>query len=308
MMQAKKNAIVILGATATGKTSLAVVCAKKFSGEIISADSRQVYRELTIGSGKDLSEYTGVLYHLIDICDLHTEYNVFNFRRDCLFAFDKITQKNKLPIIAGGTGLYLNSILQNYAMPEVPLNESLRAELELLSLDELASLLKSLNPNLHNTTDLEDRNRAIRAIEIEQFKRSNANTENAKSETNMPIKPIVFKIAFERAVLHQRIKARLEQRIAEGMIDEVRQCIQQYGEMRILKLGLEYRFTALFLRGEYTFDEYIEKLTAAIRQFAKRQETWFRKMEREGVKMIPLDGANKPSMLETIEREFCKNI
>lgn len=302
-MQQQKNALVILGATATGKTALAVACAKKFSGEIISADSRQVYRELTIGSGKDLTEYTGVPYHLIDICDLHTEYNVFNFQRDCVTAFDKIVRKKKLPIIAGGTGLYLNSILQQYALLEVPVDSALRSTLETKPLEELEAILKNLNPKLHNTTDLEDRQRAIRAIEIAQFKIAHAQkTDDRQTETPTPITPLVFKITFDRSVLRKRIRNRLETRLDEGLIDEVRNCVQQYGEQRILKLGLEYKYTTLFLKGEYTYEEYVEKLFTAICQFAKRQETWFRKMEREGVAMIPLDGTDKEQMLRTIEK------
>lgn len=282
--------IVILGATATGKTRLAVNWAEKYSGEIISADSRQVYKELNIGSGKDLDEYRTVPYHLIDICDLNSEYNVFNFQRDCLEAVKDITSRNKLPIICGGTGLYLNSILSHYQLMAVPENPQLRAELASYTQEQLAQLLSSLNPALHNKTDLEIRERSIRAIEIALYKKSHCMQEQPK------ITAQVFKLCFDRDILHQRIKVRLLKRLDEGMIEEVRSILNCYPLERILRLGLEYKFTALYLKGELSYEAYVQDLYHAICQFAKRQETWFRKMQRDGVKMIEIDGDN-PEML-----------
>ncbi|MEL3909095.1 MAG: tRNA (adenosine(37)-N6)-dimethylallyltransferase MiaA [Treponemataceae bacterium] len=298
----ENKAIVILGATATGKTSLAVKCAEKLSGEIISADSRQVYKELNLGAGKDLDEYGEVKYHLIDICDLNSEYNVFNFQKDCFEAFEKIKKANRLPIIAGGTGLYLSSVLQGYKLVHVPKNPKLRANLEQLSLAELAEKLIGLNPNLHNKTDLEDRARAIRAIELEVHKRENSRLY--KNEAPKKIEAFVFRIDFPRAVLRERIRKRLDERIKQGMLDEVKSCIEKYGEERILKLGLEYKHSSFFLRGDYNFEEYFEKLYIAICQFAKRQETWFRKMEREGVKIISLKGGNTERMLNELLKHY----
>lgn len=299
-MQTKNfNLIVILGATATGKTSLAVHCAKEFFGEIISADSRQVYKELNIGSGKDLNEYGNIKYHLIDICDLNSEYNVFNFQNDCNLAFDKIAIQNKLPIIAGGTGLYLNSILSNYNLQKVPTNVKLRNELKNLSQDELSKILLQLNPNLHNKTDLTIRDRTIRAIEIATHKSKNP---NPKVENK--IKPLIFQIIFERNILRKRILNRLTERLKQGLIEEVEYCIQTYGSERILRLGLEYKFTTLFLKGVYNYNEYFQKLYTSICQFAKRQETWFRKMKRDGVKIINLDGSDKLAMFKTITEKM----
>lgn len=299
----EKNAIVILGATATGKTSLAVKCAEQLSGEIISADSRQVYKELNLGAGKDLNEYGEVKYHLIDICDLTTEYNVFNFQKNCVEAFEKIQKSNRLPIIAGGTGLYLSSVLQDYNLVHVPENPTLRANLERLSLAELAEKLTSLNPNLHNKTDLEDKKRAIRAIELEMHKRENPELYKKEIDKKI-IEGFVFRIEFPRAILRERIRRRLDERIKLGMLDEVKSCLKKYGEERILKLGLEYKYSTLFLRGDFSFEEYFEKLFTAICQFAKRQETWFRKMQREGVKIISIQGGNTEQMFNELLEHF----
>lgn len=291
------NAVVILGPTASGKTSLAVQVAKALGGEIISADSRQVYRELNLGSGKDLDEYDGIPYHLIDICTLAEEYNVFNFQNDCLKAFDEIQRRGALPLIAGGTALYLNAILRDYQLVPVPENGALRERLQTYSQEELAALLLRLNPQLHNKTDLEIRERTIRAIEIAEYK--GRQTETPLDKANK-IQALIFKINFPRALLRERIKRRLRARIDAGMIDEVTRILDKYGEQRVLRLGLEYKFTALYLQGAFLADEYFEKLYTAICQFAKRQETWFRKMQREGVSMIELDGENIETMVHTI--------
>lgn len=294
-----KNAVVILGATASGKTSLAVKIAKLFNGEIISADSRQVYKELTLGSGKDLAEYGNIPYHIIDLCTLDNEYTVFNFQEDCLKAFDAITKRKRLSIIAGGTALYLNSILSNYNLLYVPENSLLREKLKQYSQSNLAKMLLELNPNLHNKTDLEIRERTIRAIEIALYKKENPQSKNEESPAKK-IKAITFKIVFPRSLLRERIRKRLEERIDAGMIEEVKSVLEKYGTERVLRLGLEYRFTTLLLKSQLSYDEYFEKLYRAICQFAKRQETWFRKMQREGIKMIELDGMDTAKMLESI--------
>ena len=283
------DTIVILGPTASGKTRLGVGIARELAGEIISADSRQVYRGMDIGTGKDLEEYGEVPYHLIDILDPGEEFNVFRFQRLCFAAMEEIRGRGRLPVIVGGTGLYLDAVLRGYRMVEVPEDPELRAELSGLSMEELASRLLSLNPRLHNTTDLLDRERLVRAIEIADYERTH------EPEPLPEFHPVVFGVRWERSVLRERITARLKQRLASGMIEEVERLHCQGVPYETLEFyGLEYRFVARFLKGELNRNDLLQKLNSAIHDFAKRQETWFRRMERLGTEINWLDGAAEP--------------
>ncbi|RQW87142.1 MAG: tRNA (adenosine(37)-N6)-dimethylallyltransferase MiaA [Geobacter sp.] len=283
------DTIVILGPTASGKTCLGVALARELNGEIISADSRQVYRGMDIGTGKDLEEYGDVPYHLIDILNPGEEFNVFLFQRRCFAAMEEIRRRNRLPVIVGGTGLYLDSVLRNYRMVEVPENPGLRRELAALSPEDLAARLMAINPRLHNTTDLLDRNRLLRAIEIAAYEKTN------QPEPLPEIRPLVFGIKWERSVLRQRITARLKARLDTGLIEEVAELHRQGVPYETLEYyGLEYRFVARHLKGELNRNDLFQKLNSAIHDFAKRQDTWFRHMERQGTEIHWLDGGGKP--------------
>jgi tRNA dimethylallyltransferase len=283
------DTLVILGPTASGKTRLGVGIARMFGGEIISADSRQVYRGMDIGTGKDLEEYGGIPYHLIDILDPGEEFNVFRFQRLCFAVLEEIRGRGHLPIIVGGTGLYLDAVLRGYRMAEVPESRDLRNGLAAQSAEELATRLLSLNPRLHNTTDLLDRERLVRAIEIAEY-------EQTHEPKPLPeIRPIVFGVRWERSVLRQRITARLKARLDAGLIEEVEQLHREGVPYETLEFyGLEYRFVARFLKGELNRNDLFQKLNSAIHEFAKRQETWFRRMERQGIEIHWLDGAGEP--------------
>lgn len=281
------NAVVVLGATATGKTAYAVQIAKENSGEIISVDSRQVYKNLDLGTGKDLFEYGDVPYHLIDICTLEKEYNVFNFQNDAYAAFRNIIAKHKLPIFVGGTGLYLDALIREYNLIPVPENKELRAELKNKTLEELQHILFVLKAEVHNKTDLEQRERLVRAIEIAEYNRKNPDAVLYLCENRPDIRPYIIGLKFPREILRERIRSRLLQRIEDGMIEEV-ETLHRGGASweRLESLGLEYKFTAMYLQKKIeTKDEYIASLFRAICQFAKRQETWFRRMEKNGVKI-----------------------
>jgi tRNA dimethylallyltransferase len=286
------NLLVILGPTASGKTRVGVEVARALAGEIISADSRQVYRGMNIGSGKDLEEYGSVPYHLIDIVDPGYEFNVFEFQRRFLEAFTGIQTRGRLPIVVGGTGMYLDAVIRGYRLLEVPENPGLRGELAALSLENLAARLKGANPKLHNTTDLLDRERLTRAIEIAEF-----SGERKDPPSPFPdIKPIVFGITLDREILRQRITKRLRERLNRGMIEEVKELIRKGASFEILEFyGLEYRFVAKFLKGELNRNDMFQKLNSAIHQFAKRQETWFRRMERQGIPIHWVDGEKDPA-------------
>ncbi len=275
------NCIVLLGATATGKTSLA----RTFGGEILSADSRQVYRGLDIGSGKDLREYAEIPYHLIDVAELPGEYSVFNYQRDFYRAFAAVTARGRLPVIVGGTGMYLDSIIRGYAFSEVPENPALRAELSSLSLTQLAERLLTVKNGIHNRTDLLERPRLVRAIEI---------AEHALS-ARPDIRPLILGIRFDRAVLRSRIRSRLDARIAEGLASEVAGLHERgISWERLERLGLEYRFTAEYLQEKIDSEKtWADSLYIAIGQFAKRQETWFRGMERKGIVVNWIDEGNR---------------
>ncbi len=285
------NLLVILGATAGGKTGLAVKTAENFAGEIISADSRQVYRGMDLGTGKDLDEYGDVPYHLIDIADPGSEYNVFQFQQDCFSAIESVWQRQKIPILCGGTGMYLDAVLSGYRLVAVPENPQLRAELEHDTDGALREKLLQLKPDQHNKTNLEERSRLIRAIEI------------AVGEQNLSvdlpplpkISPLVFGLRWPREVLRKRIALRLDQRFAAGMIDEVKQLHESGVAWEKLEFyGLEYRLIAQYLQGKLNRNDMGQKLRSAICQFAKRQETFFRRMEKRGVKINWVDGQGDP--------------
>ncbi|WP_088536740.1 tRNA (adenosine(37)-N6)-dimethylallyltransferase MiaA [Geobacter sp. DSM 9736] len=280
------NILVILGPTASGKTRLGVQLARTFKGEIISADSRQVYRGLDLGAGKDLGEYGEIPYHLIDIVDPGTEFNVFEFQRRFLEAFENIRERGLLPVLVGGSGLYLEAVLNGYRMVEVPENEKLRRELAELSMEKLAERLRSTGQRLHNTTDLIDRARLVRAIEI-------ATHDPHTLPRSLGLHPITFGIHWDRGVLRERITTRLRERMAAGLITEVETLLASGVSHETLDfLGLEYRFIARHLRGELNRNDLFQKLNSAIHDFAKRQETWFRRMERNGTAIHWLSGGD----------------
>ena len=285
------NLLVVLGPTASGKTRLGVGLARALDGEIISADSRQVFRGMDLGTGKDLAEYGEVPHHLIDILDAGEEFSVFGFQRLFFEAFGDIRGRGRLPILVGGTGLYLDAVLRGYRMVEVPENPALRAELASLSDAQLAARLKGLRPQQHNTTDLAERERLVRAIEI-----ALGEDEAAAKLPPLPaLKPLIFGLSWERGELRRRITARLKERLAGGMIEEVA-ALHAAGVPweRLEYYGLEYRFIAQHLQGRLNKNDMTQKLAGAIHDFAKRQETWFRRMERQGVKIHWLEGAGEP--------------
>lgn len=287
MTEQTYNVIVLLGATAGGKTSLAVKTAQKYSAEIISADSRQVYRGMDLGTGKDLEEYGAVPFHLIDIAAPGSEYNLFQFQRDCFKTIEALWSKTKTPLICGGTGLYLDAVLRGYRLVEVAQNSALRQKLSSLSDAEIGHRLRQLKPDLHNSTDLEQRERIIRALEI-------AVGEQAAEQNQPPIpiiKPIVFGLQWPRQILRQRIALRLQQRFELGMIEEVQSLYDAGVSWNQLEFyGLEYRLIAQHLQGQLSRNDMVQKLCSAIGQFAKRQETFFRRMEKKGVDIHWLDG------------------
>jgi tRNA dimethylallyltransferase len=292
--------ITILGPTATGKTRLAVQLADYFHGEIISADSRQVYRGMNIGTGKDLTEYfiegRTIPYHLIDIIDPKDEFNLYSFQQHFYKAFNQIRNKSKLPFLVGGTGLYLSSILQNYSLSKADF-ENEKQNLSSKSNDELKELLKDLSNNLHNTTDLTDRERIIKAIAVSK----------AQSKNKEHIQIISFNvgITLPRDEIKKRITVRLKKRINEGMIDEVKLLMDSgVNYYKMVFFGLEYKFIAQYLKGELNKNDMVQKLNSSIHSFAKRQMTWFRKMGKEGVKINWIEGPDFNKAKELIEKAF----
>ena len=286
-----KKLIVILGCTATGKTNVAVNLANKINGEVISADSRQVYRGMDVGTGKDLSEFTvdgiEIPHHLIDIVDAGAEYNVFEYQRDFLKAYESIQKRGNQAILCGGTGMYLEAVLKGYRLLDIPNDEQLRAVFENKTTEELvAELLKY--KELHNTTDSIERDRIIRAIEIAKYE-----AENQALINDYPnIEAKIFGIQFDRNVIKERITKRLKHRLKhEGMIEEVEGLIASGVAPERLKFyGLEYKLITQYLLGEIDRMEMFNKLNIAIHQFSKRQATWFRKMEKNGFKINWIDG------------------
>ena len=274
--------ITILGPTASGKTSLATALADKLNAEIISADSRQVYCGMDIGTGKDLTDYTingkHIPYHLIDIVKPGYKYNVFEYQRDFLSAYSDIRQRGKLPILCGGTGLYIESVLKGYRLLPVPENPELRTRLSGMTLEELTALLRTYK-TLHNTTDVDTPKRAIRAIEIEEYYRT-----APVSERSFPrLESLIVGVSIDRDLRREKITRRLRQRLDEGMVDEVRQLLDKgLTPDDLIYYGLEYKYITLHVIGQLSFDDMFTRLETAIHQFAKRQMTWFRGMERRG--------------------------
>lgn len=274
--------IAILGPTASGKTLFAATLAAELHTEIISADSRQVYRSMDLGTGKDLADYIvnekQVPYHLIDIANPGYKYNVFEYQRDFLNAYETIRQKGCLPIVCGGTGMYLESVLKGYRLLPVPENQELRNRLAGKSLEELTKILRGYK-NLHNTTDVDTAKRAIRAIEIEEFYAHTPIEERPFPALNS----LIIGVGIDRELRREKITHRLRQRLAEGMIDEVKQLIGQgIRPEDLIYYGLEYKYLTLYIIGKLNYDEMFHQLEIAIHQFAKRQMTWFRGMERRG--------------------------
>jgi tRNA dimethylallyltransferase len=290
-----------LGPTASGKTGVAVRIARRLGGEIISADSRQVYRGMDIGTGKDLAEYGEIPYHLIDIVEPGHEFSVFEFQNRFVEAFLRIRGRGRLPLLVGGTGLYLEVVLREYRLLEVPPDEKLRKDLASFPLPDLAERLKKSNPRLHNTTDILDRERVIRAVEIAESK--------AGERGALPgpeLEAAVFGIRWPREILRQRIAWRLRERIDQGLIDEARNLHKSgISFERLDFFGLEYRYAAMHLKGQINKNDMFQKLGSAIRQFAKRQETWFRRMERQGVRIRWVEGGEDPAgaILEMLKNE-----
>ena len=284
------NMIIVTGPTASGKTGFAAKLAHVTGGEIISADSRQVYRGMDIGTGKDYDDYrvgdTTIPVHLIDIADAGYKYNVYEYQRDFVEVYKKLRAENCLPIVCGGSGMYIDSIVRGYRLINVPVDESLREELENYDTTQLENRLKSYR-NLHNRSDSDTKKRAIRAIEIEEYY-----LQNSELAGDFPsIVPLVTAIRYDRESRRRRISERLKQRLKSGMVDEVQRLLDSgVGSTDLIYYGLEYRYITLYLTGELSYDDMFTSLETEIHRFAKRQMTWFRGMERRGTKIHWLDG------------------
>ena len=283
--------LVVTGPTASGKTSLAVNVAGRVSGEIISADSRQVYKGMNIGTGKDYNDYLidnkNIPCHLIDIIDPGYKYNVFEYQRDFIKVYSDLKARKVFPVVCGGSGMYADSIITGYKMSEVPPDSGLRAELEKKSMVELKDILSTYK-DLHNTTDIDTKKRVIRAIEIEHFKRN----RSTPSSEFPKVKSLIVGVIFDRESRRHRISARLKKRLNEGMIDEVKQLMAQGVRADVLiYYGLEYKYITLYLTGKINLKEMVRDLEIAIHQFAKRQMTWFRGMEKRGIKINWIEGS-----------------
>lgn len=282
--------IIITGPTASGKTGKAVALARAIGAEIISADSRQLYRGMDLGTGKDLDEYGNVPYHMIDICPAGYKYNLYEYLRDYQACYDNITSRGKPVVMCGGTGLYVESVVKGIQLPPVPENSELRAELETKSLDELTLILKRYK-TLRNNSDIDTPKRAIRAIEIAMYYHNNPHLK-AQTEPHPLADAVVIGINIDRDARRQRITRRLKARLEAGMVDEVRYLIESgVAPADLIYYGLEYKFITLHVMGRLSFDEMFTQLETAIHQFAKRQMTWFRGMERRGthIHWLPYD-------------------
>ena len=289
-----KKMITILGPTASGKTALAVALASAVDGEIISADSRQVYRGMDIGTGKDLDEYIyenrSIPYHLIDICDPGTKYNLFRYQEDFLQAYNNIQEHEHIPVLCGGTGLYIESVLKGYSLSPVPQNNQLREQLAGSSLPELTAILERLKTKtgnkMHNKTDVDSVQRAIRAIEIESY-----NIEHPVPERNFsPIDSLIIGVDIDRELRRAKITKRLEERLNNGMVDEIKRLLAEgISSEDLIYYGLEYKYVTEYVVGKISYQEMFRQLEIAIHQFAKRQMTWFRGMERRGFMIHWLD-------------------
>jgi tRNA dimethylallyltransferase len=289
-MSADYDILAITGPTASGKTALAAVVADRLNGEIISADSRQIYRDMNIGTGKDYGDYLvegrQVPVHLIDIVDAGYKFNVFEYQRCFLDAYNDLIGRDKFPVICGGSGMYVDSIVSGYKLIEVPPDDELRRDLEKKSMDELISILGSFK-DLHNTTDIDNKKRVIRAIEIEKYY-----DDVRAADLNFPsIRSLVVGVRYDRETRRQLISQRLKERLSHGMIEEVEMLLKKGIPVdTLLYYGLEYKFITLFLTGKMSYDEMFCRLEVAIHQFAKRQMTWFRGMERRGVNIHWIEG------------------
>ncbi len=299
----KFDLIVILGATATGKTNLAVKIADKYNGEIISADSRQIYKKLNIGTGKDYEEYIindrKIEHHLIDIIEPDIDYSVFQFQNDFKTAYNKIKSKNKVPILCGGTGLYIESILLDYPLNNIGPNYKLRKELETKSINELLKLVGEKFIKNSNESELNNKRRIIRFIE-----RLNQPKEKTKQVIKID-KPLIIGTNFTRSIIREKIEKRLLKRLNEGLIDEVKSLINNgISNNRLEAIGLEYKFVSQYLKNVYSKEEFILKLTTKIQQFAKRQLSWFRRMERRKLKINWVDNADFNTSCKIIENNI----
>jgi tRNA dimethylallyltransferase len=289
-MGLKYDILVITGPTASGKTSLAAALASRIGGEIISADSRQVYRKMNLGTGKDYDEYivggSKIAYHLIDIADPGYKYSVYEYQRDFLKVLSNMRLRNKLPVVCGGSGMYIDSVISGYRLIEVPPDKEFRASLADKSLEDLTEILAAYK-KLHNKTDTDTRKRAIRAIEIERYIRNSVENRTLFPEIN----PLVVGVSFSRETRRERITERLKQRFELGMVDEVRDLLNQgVTPEDLMYYGLEYKYVTLHILGHITHEEMFRSLETAIHRFAKRQMTWFRGMERKGIKIHWIDG------------------
>ena len=278
----KKPMIILTGPTAVGKTDLSIQLAKVINGEIISADSRQIYRSMDIGTGKDLADYNvngkQIPYHLIDICEPGYKYNVFEYQHDFFRVYEDMKRRGKLPILCGGTGMYIEAVLKGYKLLDVPQNPELRESLRNKTLEELETILASYKI-LHNKTDVDTAQRAIRAIEIEEYYKTQAPDVN---EYN-PINSLIIGIDIDRELRREKISRRLRVRLDEGMVNEVRKIIDSGVKPEdLIYYGLEYKYLTLYIIGKLSYEDMVSQLEIAIHQFAKRQMTWFRGMERRG--------------------------
>ncbi|MBW2599973.1 MAG: tRNA (adenosine(37)-N6)-dimethylallyltransferase MiaA [Deltaproteobacteria bacterium] len=297
------NLIIILGPTASGKTGIAARLARDLGSEVISADSRQVYRGMDLGTGKDISEFmvdgVAVPCHLIDIVDTDHEFNLFEYQKMFYRCFSEISERGITPIMAGGTGLYIEAVVKDYRMLEVPENSSLRGELQKMDMDAMRDRLFKSNPALHNTTDTQDRGRLIRAIEIAEHSKMR---EFAEKIEHPLINPFIIGIRWERSVLRDRITERLKKRIDMGMIEEVKNLHDQgVSWERLDSFGLEYRYVSRYLQGKMDFEEMFRQLNTRIHQFSKRQMTWFRRMERRGIVIHWMDNADYASIKRLVK-------
>ena len=289
-MAEKYNMITILGATASGKTALAANVAYRMNGEVISADSRQVYRNMDIGTGKDYGDYIiegrEVPCHLVDICNAGEKYSVYRYQKDFLTVYNEISGRNKLPVLCGGTGMYIESVLKGYRLLKVPVNKDLRDNLERKTMDEMKDILEGYG-DLHNITDISQRKRLIRAIEIAKY----YSDHNIEEEEFPEINSLVAGLKFDRNSRRKRITERLKDRLKGGMIEEVKSLLESgVSEETLIYYGLEYKFITRHIQGELSYDEMFSQLETSIHRFAKRQMTWFRRMEKNGIEIKWLDG------------------
>ena len=323
-----KKLITILGPTASGKTPLAAALARKIDGEILSADSRQVYRRMDIGTGKDLSDYGDVPYHLIDICEPGTKYNLFQYQQDFHNAYQDIVERGKQPILCGGTGLYIEAVLKGYQLSPVPQNPELRSRLEGKSLQELTEMLRELKKkngsHMHNTTDVDTAQRAIRAIEIElatlpqplPVREGSGYSQGQQSIYSPPCKggaggesSLIFGVDIDRELRREKITRRLKARLDEGMVEEIRALLDSgIPAEDLIYYGLEYKYLTEYVIGRLTYDEMFRQLEIAIHQFAKRQMTWFRGMERRGFHIHWIDATLPMEEKVRAIMELCPNV